>query len=107
MKKAFLGVMLAAVLLVSAVIPVVAAGPESEGMLLFQPALYKAELAFGLDGEGEVGTLGATGETPFWVDMVNAEYYPDGGEGVYVAVLDTGLLEAWPFFFEHADIADE
>ncbi len=106
MKKAFLGVMLAAVLLVSAVIPVVAAGPESEGMLLFHPALHKAEFAFGLEGEGVVAQ-GATGETPFWVDMVNAEYYPDGGEGVYVAVLDTGLLEMWPWFFGHANIADE
>jgi len=105
MKKALLGGMLAAVLLVSAVIPVVAAEPESEGMLLFNPALYKAEFAFGLGGEVEV--QGAAGETPFWVDMVNAEYYPDGGEDIYVAVLDTGLLEMWPFFFGHANIADE
>ncbi len=106
MKKAFLGVMLAAVLLVSAVIPVVAAGPESEGMLLFHPALHKTEFAFGLEGEGDVEALNGAGETPFWVDMVNGEYYPDGGEGVYVAVLDTGLLEDWPFFFGHANIAD-
>jgi subtilisin family serine protease len=107
MKKAFLGVMLAAVLLVSAVIPVVAAQPESEGMLLLQPALYKAELAFGLEGEGGVEAQNGAGETPFWVDMVNAEYYPDGGEDVYVAILDTGLLEMWEFFFGHANIADE
>ncbi len=104
MKKTFLGVMLAAVLLVSAVIPVVAAEPESEGMLLFNPALHKAEFAFGL--EGEVVVQGAAGPTPFWVDMVNAEYYPEGGEDIYVAVLDTGLLELWPFFFGHANIAD-
>ncbi|MGQ9641396.1 MAG: S8 family peptidase [Candidatus Bathycorpusculaceae bacterium] len=36
---------------------------------------------------------------PFWVDAVDAEYFEDGGEGIYVAVLDTGLLEYWPFFF--------
>jgi len=107
MKKAFLGVMLAAVLLVSAVIPVVAAGPESEGMLLFHPTLHKAEFAFGLEGEGYVEAQNGAGETPFWVDMVNGEYYPDGGEGVYVAVLDTGLLEMWPFFFADISIADE
>lgn len=107
MKKAFLGVMLAAVLLVSAVMPVVAAEPESEGMLLFHPALHKAEFAFGLEGEGGVEAQDGAGETPFWVDMVNAEYYPEGGEGVYVAVLDTGLLEMWPDFFGHANIADE
>jgi subtilisin family serine protease len=38
---------------------------------------------------------------------VDAELYPDGGEGIYVAVLDTGLLDLWPFFFPDADIADE
>ncbi len=49
-----------------------------------------------------VGLEAAAGEvldpTPFWVDIVDAEGY-DGGEGIYVAVLDTGLLERWPFFF--------
>jgi len=45
--------------------------------------------------------------TPFWVDIVNAEYYPNGGEGIYVAVLDTGLLAQWPFFFPHANIKTE
>ena len=43
--------------------------------------------------------------TPFWVDMVNAEIVPNDGEGVYVAVLDTGLVSAWPFFFSQANIA--
>ncbi|MFP3985215.1 MAG: S8 family serine peptidase [Candidatus Bathyarchaeia archaeon] len=45
--------------------------------------------------------------TPFWVDIVNAEYYHDGGDGIYVAVLDTGLLAEWPFFFAHANIKAE
>ncbi len=45
--------------------------------------------------------------TPFWVDMVDAEYYTNRGEGIYVAVLDTGLLAQWPFFFPHADIKTE
>ena len=43
--------------------------------------------------------------TPFWVDLVNAEAVPNDGEGVYVAVLDTGLLSIWPFFFSQANIA--
>jgi subtilisin family serine protease len=47
--------------------------------------------------EGSGGEL--EDPTPFWVDMVNGEYYPNGGEGVYVAVLDTGLLNLWRFFF--------
>ena len=45
--------------------------------------------------------------TPWNVDMVNAETVPNDGEGVYVAVLDTGLLSSWPFFFSQADIAWE
>lgn len=45
-------------------------------------------------------------EIPFWVDLVDAEDMNDG-EGVYVAVLDTGLVEPWPFFFYQANIAWE
>jgi len=107
MKRAILSAMLAVGLLVSMVVPAVAAEPASEGMVLFQPDLYKAEFAFELEAEGELEAQGAGGEIPFWVDMVNAEYYPDGGEGIYVAVIDTGLLPLWPFFFSHANIADE
>lgn len=42
--------------------------------------------------------------TPFWVDMVDADLISNEGEGIYVAVLDTGLLDLWPFFFAHANI---
>lgn len=42
--------------------------------------------------------------TPFWVDLVDAEVTEDG-EGVYVAVLDTGLLSMWPWLFSEANIA--
>jgi subtilisin family serine protease len=42
---------------------------------------------------------------PFWADMVNKELVPSNGRHVYVAVLDTGLLAAAPFLFEHANIA--
>jgi subtilisin family serine protease len=43
----------------------------------------------------------------FWVDLVNKERVTESGEGVYVAVLDTGLLPQWPFFFSEANIAME
>ena len=43
--------------------------------------------------------------TGFWTDMVNAEVPNSGGSGVYVAVLDTGMLPEAPFFFSQADIA--
>jgi len=42
---------------------------------------------------------------PFWVDLVDAEVVSNDGEGVYVAVLDTGLLSMWPFFLSEAKIA--
>ncbi|MHB1307793.1 MAG: S8 family peptidase [Limisphaerales bacterium] len=50
---------------------------------------------------------GTAATVPFWVDMVNAEANHNGGDGIYVAVLDTGLLEQWPFFFPHARIKAE
>ncbi|UCG68196.1 MAG: S8 family serine peptidase [Thermoplasmata archaeon] len=44
---------------------------------------------------------------PSWVDIVDAEVVSNDGEGVYIAVLDTGLLESWPYFFSEANIAWE
>ncbi|GGF69624.1 S8 family peptidase [Alteromonas lipolytica] len=41
----------------------------------------------------------------FNADMVNVENITTDGEGVYVAVLDTGLLPEAPFFFSDANIA--
>jgi subtilisin family serine protease len=42
--------------------------------------------------------------TPWWVDIVNADYDANGGDGIYVAVLDTGLVANWQFFFPQAKI---
>jgi hypothetical protein len=44
---------------------------------------------------------------PWWVDMVDASEVSNDGEGVYVAVLDTGLLSDWEYIFGEANIADE
>jgi len=44
--------------------------------------------------------------TPFWVDIVNAEYFPEGGDGIYIAVLDTGLLSQWQFFFTNPETGE-
>jgi len=35
---------------------------------------------------------------PWDVDIINAEYSAHGGEGIYVAVIDTGLVWNWPLF---------
>jgi len=35
---------------------------------------------------------------PYDVDLVNGEYFANGGEGIYVAVLDTGLVSNWASF---------
>lgn len=35
---------------------------------------------------------------PYDVDLVNGEYFANGGEGVYVAIIDTGLVWNWPNF---------
>jgi len=35
---------------------------------------------------------------PWDVDIVNGEYYTNGGEGIYVAVIDTGLVWNWANF---------
>ena len=107
MKKTFLVSMLLAAVLVSAAIPVAAAEPASDAMPAFQTDMYSAEFAYGLDTGSTTAGQSLGDPTPFWVDLVNAEYYPEGGEDIYVAVLDTGLLELWPFFFGHANIADE
>jgi subtilisin family serine protease len=35
---------------------------------------------------------------PYDVDMVNGELYPNGGQGIYVAIIDTGLVSNWASF---------
>jgi len=64
--------------------------------LAFDVLPVKAEFAEAVDFDAAAGEV--VDPTPFWVDIVDAEGY-DGGEGIYVAVLDTGLLEQWRFFF--------
>jgi subtilisin family serine protease len=72
---------------------------------VYVPDLVSASLAVTLDGNVE--PAGALAErTPFWLDLVDKELVSQDGTGVYVAVLDTGLLPMWPFFFSQAQIAD-
>jgi subtilisin family serine protease len=60
-----------------------------------------ADFSSGLD---PVGTY-----VPWDVDIINAEYPSNGGEGIYVAVIDTGLVSTWASFVAptaHIDTAD-
>lgn len=75
------------------------------GTSLFTSSVERYELVSSL--EETVETNGVSGVNPFWVDMVDAEWVENDGEGVYIAVLDTGLLSIWPFFFLDANIAWE
>jgi hypothetical protein len=71
------------------------AAPEVRS-LPFNALPVKEEFAEAVDLDAVAGEV--ADPTPFWVDIVDAEGY-DGGEGIYVAVLDTGLLSLWPNFF--------
>ena len=82
-----------------------APAPSSSLEIPFRTMIYREQFAFGLsDGvmESQADTLPEV--IPFWVDLVDADLVPNDGEGVYIAVLDTGLLPEWPFFFSHANI---
>jgi subtilisin family serine protease len=71
---------------------------------LYAPDLVDAEIATTLE-EG-IATAAALAErTPFNADLVNVENVSADGEGVYVAILDTGLLPLAPYFFSQANIA--
>ena len=88
---------------------VVQAKPKAEAVNpeeMFVPDMTAAYLAGPVDASAV--TASALPEVRgFWADLVNQEIVPNDGEGVYVAVLDTGLLPLWPFFFSQADIAME
>ena len=47
--------------------------------------------------------------TPYWVDLVDAENgdVSNYGEGVYIAVLDTGLVQTWTTFLDESQFATE
>lgn len=99
-----------AILLVSilpvAVIPMATATGEPDLGLSFDVMTFREEFAYEIEAGSTMPTESLAESTPFWIDMVDADVENDG-EGVYVAVLDTGLLEMWPWFFSEANIAWE
>ncbi len=101
-KKLLLIVLASAMILTPAFFPRVWS-PDETTILDFDVMKYREELEGGIDESMSTGQSLAL-LTPFWVDMVDAEFSEDG-EGVYVAVLDTGLLDMWPWLFSEANIA--
>jgi subtilisin family serine protease len=100
MKRAFSIFVLLAILII-AVVPAAANG----GRVLYVPDMTDAEFAGELLVTDPINGLG--GILPYWSDMVDTENITEDGDGVYVAILDTGLLPQWPFFFSEAEIATE
>ncbi len=101
-NKIHLTVLLAVVLGLS-LIPAFAS--DVSDPLSMDVMIYREQLASELS-EGALTSESISEVVPFWVDLVDAEGMNDG-DGVYVAVLDTGLLDLWPFFFSQADIAHD
>ncbi|MDH5461096.1 MAG: S8 family serine peptidase [Candidatus Bathyarchaeota archaeon] len=104
MKKTTIVLILA--LLVFATIPIVTSSTEPSFDLPFDVMMFREELDCELETGSLIASESLSEATPFWVDMVDADVREDG-EGVFVAVLDTGLLEMWPYFFSQANIAWE
>jgi subtilisin family serine protease len=108
-SKSFAQIALA-ILLVSvlpvAMIPMVIATAEPDLGLSFDVMMFREEFGYEVTADSMIATESLAEATPFWIDMVDADVDNDG-EGVYVAVLDTGLLEMWPWFFSEANIAWE
>lgn len=96
---------IAALALAALVMSSTASADESSlASLLYDVDLVDARFAEAL--EQDIAEAAALPEVmPFNADMVNVEKVLGDGEGVYVAVLDTGLLTSAPFFFSQANIA--
>jgi subtilisin family serine protease len=62
-----------------------------------------------INGEIAEGASALTDDTPWWVDMVDAEAKDVDytGDDVYVAVLDTGLKDNWDYYFNSDNICTE
>ena len=96
------------VLVLTFLFPASLAMGESGPGALFVPDItavqFESSLTVDADAEAAVALPEVSG---FWTDLVDKELVPEDGEGVYVAVLDTGLLPLYPFFFSQANIAME
>jgi len=111
MKKSFAYASLVIMLLLIFAVPVTA-NPGNDAKPfdpsgLFVPDITDVRFESDVIISDEVTATALPAVLPYNADLVNVENLENDGEGVYVAVLDTGLVEEWPFFFSQADIAWE
>ena len=104
MKKEIIIAVILALLLPA---PLALAPPPKKSTNIETDAQYTIEVIrekFAEPLEDTAQTASLSGATPFWVDIVDAERLAYDGEGTYIAVLDTGLLDIWHWFFSQANI---
>jgi subtilisin family serine protease len=78
---------------------------ESGEPALYVPDMTEAVFADELADSSQI-EYSVPAIDPFWTDLVDTEKVSQDGEGVYVAVLDTGMLPLYaPFFFSEANVA--
>jgi subtilisin family serine protease len=108
MKTKVLSVIFILVLVVSMVSVAQAKNEKKpiDSVSFFAPDMTDAQFAEAV-AQTEMAATALEERTPFWVDLVDREKTTNDGSGVYVAVLDTGLVAEWPFFFSQANIAWE
>lgn len=108
MKKLSIQVVILAVsmLLLMAILP--ATHVSAEPVLIREPINFTVE-PVKIEEVFDVGEEAVEDQIPYNVDMVDAENVEGGGEGIYVAILDTGLLSNYLDFFPESffDIKEE
>lgn len=97
------------ILLLTMLFPFSAVQADEGAQVLDPTALFVPDIT-GVEFESDATVADAAvaalpNRMPFNADLVDAEISPNTGQGVYVAVLDTGLVSQWPVLFSQANIA--
>jgi subtilisin family serine protease len=58
-------------------------------------------------GAGDLGGDAPGPRSTFNLDMIDVENIAEGGEGIYVAVIDTGMLPHWMHYFPEGTVVTE